>query len=72
VAYTLSMEKTCNNCGRPVSKPYRSYFEGQTVNGCVAAAHTGHVHGLDAAWHNRPEAVQIRKDTAAHLRRLLA
>lgn len=59
----VTILKNCNTCTRPVNDPYRVYSDnGEVIQGCVDACHTSHLQ-LDTsshAWHNRPQAEQIR------------
>ena len=62
---------TCPICCRSVDDPYRRIVEGTIVEGCVDASHTDHINRLGpcntAAWHNRPVAKKLRKDTLLYL-----
>ncbi len=61
---------TCSTCSRPVDAPWRlRSFDGRLVEGCVDAAHDGHLSGENAAWHNRPEARRLRANVTRRLRR---
>lgn len=57
----------CCTCGHPRSAPYRSRHKGRIVEGCIDASHSGWVRGEDQAWHERPQAVAHREETARHL-----
>jgi hypothetical protein len=52
----------CPTCCRPAEEPYRRVIEGAIREGCVDASHL-HLIGEtseSAAWHNRPEAQDMR------------
>lgn len=52
----------CPLCRGARHLPHRRKNDsGYIVEGCVDASHSGHVHGEDLRWHNRPEAKAIRK-----------
>ena len=55
----------CPICNKDADAPYRVYFEQSNENrvlqGCVAEFHTGHLSGQDLEWHNREDAVRVRK-----------
>lgn len=47
----------CKICGRAPGTPYRRQGPcGTIVEGCIDDAHTGHLYGNSAQWHNRPSA----------------
>lgn len=69
---TTAHSDRCNTCGRPSSAPFRRFDKsGKLTEGCIDAAHTGHVYGESLRWHNRPEAKKMRKDAVERLRGLL-
>lgn len=45
----------CKICGKPAGKPFRRIIQGDIVEGCISAFHTGHLEpgGADDVWHNR-------------------
>lgn len=61
----------CCLCGRAAANPYRRYdARGKVTEGCVDAFHHGHLIGESAAWHTRPVAAQLRRETLADLEAL--
>ncbi len=58
---------TCPTCGHARSAPRRRVRDGDIVEGCVDASHTGWVRGPDLAWHDRAPARAIRAREAARL-----
>ena len=61
----------CNTCMRPLAAPFRrSDASGKITEGCVDAAHTGHLYGASLTWHNRPAARALRKAAVDRLREL--
>ena len=54
---------TCLTCNRLPAAPYRRIVDGRTIEGCVDACHTEHVHGTSTEWHWRQDAIKIRKST---------
>jgi hypothetical protein len=53
----------CPCCTQPVAAPYRRVLEGRVAEGCVDAAHAEYAD----AWHDRPQARDIRARELAHL-----
>lgn len=53
----------CPTCCRPVSDPSRQHDKvtGETIYGCVDAAHSGRIPSWMADWHDRQAARQIRR-----------
>lgn len=68
---TTEGAERCNTCTRPVAAPFRRYGARGIVEGCIDAAHTGHLYGESLRWHNRPEAKKLRKEAVERLRALL-
>lgn len=66
--FNWPMAPTCTTCNRPANAPARRIVDGRIVEGCVDAAHTGHliVPSDSAEWHNRPEAKAIRASVKRH------
>lgn len=60
---------TCPICVRIASAPYRRRnAAGRIVEGCVDAFHTGRlVTQADSAWHDRPDAREMRVTTLKSL-----
>lgn len=56
----------CPTCGHAPNTPYRRIVGGVIVEGCVDRAHTGHLYGNSAAWHDRPAAKAVRAETRRH------
>jgi hypothetical protein len=70
---TTVTSEHCNTCTRPVASPYRRYDQAhKIIEGCVDAAHTGHLYGESLRWHMRPAAKEIRKRSTERLRGLLS
>lgn len=64
--------ESCPTCTRAPTRPFRRIVDGKIVEGCVDACHTGQFTGLSSsnAWHTRPEARILRKETFDHLKTL--
>lgn len=61
-----TMPTSCPTCGRAPGLPYRRYdAAGRVLEGCVDAAHTGHLVGESARWQGRKAAEDIRRATLA-------
>lgn len=61
----------CPTCTRRLDQPsYRKDARGHVIDGCVDAAHTGHVSGELYRWHARPVARSIRAEANKSLRAL--
>ena len=73
----LEVDGLCPTCGRPADDPARRLgsldlwpaSDGEIVEGCVDAHHTGALPAgsATAAWHDRPEAQQLRARELASL-----
>jgi hypothetical protein len=62
----------CTTCMRPVASPHRrNDARGVTVEGCIDAAHDGHLYGESLRWHNRPAAKKFRAEMKARRKALL-
>ena len=69
---TTAGAERCNTCTRPVASPFRRFdSNGKVIEGCVDAAHTGHIYGESLRWHMRPAAKEIRKAATERLRAML-
>lgn len=68
---TTQTAERCNTCTRPVNSPFRRYDKGKVTEGCIDAAHTGHLYGESLRWHMRPIAKKMRSDAAKRLRELV-
>lgn len=53
-----STPTTCAVCSNLPHAPYRRSVDGEIVEGCISAFHTGHIKAgtPDEAWHNRDTA----------------
>lgn len=63
---------TCPTCGHKPAAPYRQYDKwGKVTAGCIDAAHTGHLVTPSECqrWHNRPEAIKLRRAELTMLKR---
>jgi hypothetical protein len=61
----------CCTCGHAAANPYRRIAEGKIVEGCIDATHTGHLQPTSStlAWHDRKQAVAMRRAELARLSR---
>lgn len=58
-------DDVCLQCFRPANHPRRRIVNGEYVEGCISAYHTGHlIEGTESyKWHWRKEAQEIRRKT---------
>lgn len=69
---TTALTEKCNTCARPVSSPFRRHDKaGKITEGCIDAAHSGHLYGDSLRWHMRTIAKKMRADAAQRLGELI-
>ena len=63
------IEDRCPTCGRPAAAPARRLVDGEIVEGCVDAHHTGALPAgsATAAWHDQPFAQRLRARALASM-----
>lgn len=66
-----NLNTRCPICGHKPASPYRLYRQdGKIIHGCIDAIHTGHLVPISESsrWHNRHEAIQMRRDELKQLK----